>query len=108
MNAKILVFVICIKAIIYLLLNNLYDCTFKQINNKSFYLLLIILSSDISLNPGLACKNQLLNTTEWDIFKTKGLHLMHLNINSLLPKIDELRHMTWLSNAAVIGIYESK
>ena len=38
----------------------------------------------------------------------KGLHLMHLNINSLLPKIDELRHMTRLSNAAVIGICKSK
>ena len=33
---------------------------------------------------------------------------MHLNINSLLPKIDELRHMARLSNAAVIGICESK
>ena len=32
----------------------------------------------------------------------------HLNINSLLPKIDELRHITRLSNAAVIGICESK
>ena len=33
---------------------------------------------------------------------------MHLNINSLLPKIDELKHMARLSNAAVIGICESK
>ena len=74
----------------------------KQINNKSFYRLLIILSGDISLNSGSVCKHQILNTTEWDIFKTKGLHLMHLNINSLLPKIDELRHMGRLSNAAVI------
>ena len=41
--------------------------------------------------------------TECDIFKTKGLHLMHLN-NSLLPKINELRHMGRLNNAAVIGI----
>ena len=78
----------------------------KQINNKSFYRLLIILSGDISLNPGPVCKHQLLNTTEWDIFKTKGLHLMHLNINSLPPKIDELRHMAGLSNATVVGISE--
>ena len=74
----------------------------KQINNKYFYLLLILLSGDISLNSGPVCKHQILNTTEWDIFKTKGLHLMHLNINNLLPKIDELRHMARLSNAAVI------
>ena len=33
---------------------------------------------------------------------------MHLNINSLLPKIDELRHMDRLNNAAVIEILESK
>ena len=31
---------------------------------------------------------------------------MHLNIDSLLPKIDELRHMVRHSNAAVIGICE--
>ena len=36
----------------------------KQINNKSFYRLLIILSGDISLNPGTVCKHQILNTTE--------------------------------------------
>ena len=30
MNAKIFVFVICIEAIIYLLLYNLDDCTFKE------------------------------------------------------------------------------
>ena len=64
----------------------------KQINKKSFYHLLIILWGDISLNLGHVCKHQILNTTEWDIFKTKGWHLMYLNINSLLPKIDELRH----------------
>ena len=33
---------------------------------------------------------------------------MYLNINSLLPEIDELRHMAKLSNVAVIGISESK
>ena len=33
---------------------------------------------------------------------------MHLNINSLLPKIDELRHLASFSNVAVIGICKSK
>ena len=32
MNAKILVFAICVKAIIYLLLYNLHDCAFKKID----------------------------------------------------------------------------
>ena len=45
---------------------------------------------------------------EWDIFKRKFLHLKNLNINSLLPKIDELRLMGWFSNVAAIGISESK
>ena len=31
MNAKISVFVICIEVIIYLLLHNLHDCTFKNL-----------------------------------------------------------------------------
>ena len=59
----------------------------KQMNNKSFYHLLIILSGDISLNPEPVCKHQILNTTEWDIFRTKGLHLMHLNIKGTLMQI---------------------
>ena len=42
------------------------------------------------------------------VFNSRGLHFIHLNINSLLPKIDELRNIAKLSNAAVIGIGESK
>ena len=38
----------------------------------------------------------------------KGLHLLHLNINSLLSKISEVRYIAMLSIAAVIGITESK
>ena len=33
---------------------------------------------------------------------------MHININSLKPKIDELQYIAKLSEAAVIGISESK
>ena len=36
---------------------------------------------------------------EWDIFKAKGLHLMLVYINSLIPKTDELGHVARLSNA---------
>ena len=35
MNAKISVFVICVEAIVYLLLFDLYDCTFKEIKKPS-------------------------------------------------------------------------
>ena len=33
---------------------------------------------------------------------------MHINISSLLPKIDELQYIAKLSETAVIGISESK
>ena len=37
MNAKISAFVICVEAIVYLLLNNLHDCTFnyKLLGNEN-------------------------------------------------------------------------
>ena len=34
MNAKISVFVYCVKAIIYLLLYNLHDCSFEDTKNR--------------------------------------------------------------------------
>ena len=37
MNTKILVFVICVEAIIYLLLYNLHNCTFNKAGFTSFY-----------------------------------------------------------------------
>ena len=80
----------------------------KRINNKSFYRLILILSGDISLNPGSVYNYHQPNLKEWDIFKIKGLHLLHLNVNSFLPKIDELRYIAKRSNATVMGITESK
>ena len=46
--------------------------------------------------------------TDFNVFKQSGLHFIHLNINTILPKIDELRLLALRSNAAVIGISESK
>ena len=62
----------------------------------------------IYLNPGPFHNLQPLDHDKWNVFKHRGPHLLHLNINSLLPKIDELRHIARLTNAAVIGISESK
>ena len=45
---------------------------------------------------------------EWQAFSNTGLHLIHLNIDSLLPKIDELRDIAKRAKAAVIGISKSK
>ena len=45
---------------------------------------------------------------EWQAFRNRGLHLIYLNINSLLPKIDELGDIAKRTKAAMIGISESK
>ena len=45
---------------------------------------------------------------KWNVFKSKGIHLLHLNVNSLLPKIDEIRYIAECTNAAVIGIAASR
>ena len=37
-------------------------------NSKSFLRILLILSGDISLNPGPADNNQSLDTNEWNVF----------------------------------------
>ena len=66
------------------------------------------LSGDISLNAGPPHNNQLQPQSEWSVFNSRGLHFIHLNVGSLLPKIDELRNIAKLSNAADIGIRESK
>ena len=77
-------------------------------NSNSYFNLLLLLSGDISLNPGPPHNNQLQPQNEWSVFNSRGLHFIHLNINSLLPKIDELRNIAKLSNATVIGISELK
>ena len=62
---------------------------------------------DISLIPGPKNNVQPLDSNERNVFKSKGLHLIHLNINSF-RKINKLRYIANSSNAAVIGISESK
>ena len=44
----------------------------------------------------------------WNIFQKGDMHLIHLNINSILPKIDEIRYIVKLTNATVIGLSETK
>ena len=44
----------------------------------------------------------------WKVFNKHSLHLIHLNINSLLSKIDELCAIAKKSRAIVIGTTESK
>ena len=44
----------------------------------------------------------------WEPLKTRGLHFCHLNVNSLLSKIDELRDIIILIRPAISVITESK
>ena len=81
---------------------------FKYRNEDSFFKLLMLLSGDISLNPGPSHMNQTSANNEPDVSKAQGLHFIHININSLLPKIEEVQRIACLSNTAGIGISESK
>ena len=97
--------------------------------HKFYFRYILLLSGDISLNPGpfadtfpfpnssfsdsesrihLGSNDENLDTEKWTNFKKKGLHLSNVNINSLLPKIDEIRHMTKITNAAIVGTGETK
>ena len=59
--------------------------------------MLLLLSGDISLNPGPTPNSV-----------PQGIHFLYLNINSILPKLDELKTIAGNTKAAVIGITESK
>ena len=80
--------------------------TLRERNYKdhtTFFRLILLLSGDINLNPG---PTQILKT--WSVFKKRGLHFVHLNINSLPSKIEELRQIAKDTNSAVIGLSETK
>ena len=80
----------------------------KYKNLNSFSQLLSLLSGDISLNPGPVDQVTLQCLNEWNVFKNRALHFIHLNINSLLSKIEEFHFIAKSTNAAIINICESK
>ena len=80
----------------------------KYKNLNSFFHLLILHSGDISLNTGPNHQQKLQCLNEWNIFKSRGLHFIHLSINSLLPKIEKLQIIAKSTNTAIIGIRESE
>ena len=81
---------------------------FQHRNSNSYFSLLLLLSGDINLDPGPLHNDQLQRRNEWSVFNLRGLQIIQPNVNSLLPKIDELKSIAKLSNAAVIGISEPK
>ena len=67
----------------------------------------ILLCGDISLNPG---PSQYLQGSDdkFEPFDKHGLHFLHINVNSLLLKMDELRDIVGHTKPAMLGIIESK
>ena len=45
---------------------------------------------------------------EWNVVKKRGMHFIHININSLLPKIDEVSYIANITSASIIGVNETK
>ena len=70
--------------------------------------MLLLLSGDISLNLGPVHQDTTQCSSEWIVFRSRYLHFIHLNVISLIPKIEEIRYIAVSNNVAVIGICESK
>ena len=78
----------------------------KYKNYSKFYQMFFLLSGGKTLNP-VPTPNSL-SQSLWKPFENKDLHFLHLNINSILPKLDELKTMGGNTKAVIIGITESK
>ena len=61
-----------------------------------------------SLNPGPVQISPSVNTNIWESLNKKGLHFLQININSFLPKINELKCVANKTKATIFGIIESK
>ena len=72
-------------------------------DHTEFSRLILLLSGDKNLNPR---PTQISET--WSVFKKRGFHFVHLNINSLPSKTEELRQIAENTNSAVIGLPETK
>jgi len=77
----------------------------RKINSCSYLsTIVLLLSGDVSINPGpTSTDDSHLN----HCFQKKGLHLLHLNVRSLLNKVDEVHALTESSNAAVLCVSET-
>ena len=90
-------------------LSNSYSVSkLKYRKLSSYFHLLILLSGDIILNLRPTHQHKLQCLNKWNTFKSRGLHFIHFNINSLSPKIEELRIIAKSTNATILGISESK
>ena len=68
-----------------------HDCNFS---GDGIYHNLNSLSKNVSRN-------------DWDVFKKRVMYFIHININSILLKTDEVRYIANITNAFIIGISET-
>ena len=82
----------------------------KYDNYTNFYYtkFLLLLSGDVSLNPVPIQRSTDISSTIWEPLNKKGLHFLHINLNSLLSKKDEIRCIAKKTKTAIIGITKSK
>ena len=78
----------------------------KYKDYSKFHPMLLLLSGEISLNPGPTLNS--VSQSFWKLFENKGLHITFLNINSILLKLDELKTFPVNNKTAIIGITETK
>ena len=76
-------------------------------NQAKYFTSILLLFGDISLNPGPPHNSQI-DSLSWNVFNKKGLHFLHINVNSILPKIEEIRFIAKKSKVTVISISETK
>ena len=79
---------------------------YKDCNN--FYQFLSILSGDINLNTDPVQISPVMNINICEPLNEKGLHFLHISINSLFPKSDELKYVANKSKVNITAITESK
>ena len=91
------------KKFVFLAVANL-----KYKNYINFFKFLLLLSENVSLNPGPIHRSPDTSCTIWEPLKKKGLHFLHINIYSLLPKKYKIRCLANKTKAAITGITESK
>ena len=75
---------------------------------KVWFVLLLLISGDVSLNPRPVEVSLVVSVNIWELLNKEGLHFLHININSLLRKSDKLKCIANKNKATIIGITESK
>ena len=86
--------------------------TLSKMKNKHhslFLIFVLLLSGNISTNPGPNQNRNINHSNNNRLpFQKSGIHITHLNVNSLLPKLDEIKDFILHTKPTVFGISESK